>query len=714
MVHKINTHPQIQILVVCIVLAVVTLAVFWQVKHHDFVNFDDHIYVTENRHIQSGITLTGLHWAFSTTYAEFWHPLTWLSLMLDYQLYGLNAGGYHLTNLLLHIMSTLLLFWLFHRMTGALWKSAFIAALFALHPLHVESVAWVSERKDVLSAFFWMLTLCLYVYYTEKPVIKRYWLVLLCFACGLMSKSMVVTLPVVLILLDYWPLGRLQSQAIKTGATPVVTASANQGQQKTRSKNKTPKNNISPSIDRKLPETKIAGIIPSWQLWEKIPFFALSAVFSIITIYAQYKPPESHFPLSSRIANAFVSFVTYLVKLFWPHDLTVFYPFPHQLSAWQIAGAILLMIVISTAVMITIKRLPYLFVGWLWYAITLLPVIGIIQVGDFAMADRYMYLPAIGISLMLAWGVPSLFRRADLRQKILIPAGISVLAILAVLSWQQCRYWKNSIDLFSHALQVTKNNVLAHNSLGAALFEAGRVKEAIANYQAAVEINPYNDKAHSNLGLALAAEGKIEEAITHYRAAIDFNPKSEAAHVNMGSALARAGKYEEAANHYRTAIKLNPHYDDAYYNFANLLVKQGKVEEALTHYRRAVEINSGHQEALANAADILVRQGKIAEAAESYRQILKINPASFKALNNLGVNLEKQLQHDEAVYYYRQALNIEPSNPGVHFNLGVALGNKGDLDGAIEHFRRAVSLDPRFDEAAKMLKTAERMQQNSR
>lgn len=714
MITKINTHPKIQILIVCVVLAVVTLAVFWQVKHFDFVNFDDQIYVTENRHIQSGITPDAFRWAFSTTYAEFWHPLTWLSLMVDYELFGLNAGGYHLTNLILHILSTLLLFWLFHRMTGAVWRSTFIAALFALHPLHVESVAWIAERKDVLSAFFWMLTLCLYVYYTEKPVVRRYWIVLLCFACGLMSKSMVVTLPVVLILLDYWPLDRIQSQTIKTSLAPVTTAFTNQGQQKPKSKNKTAKENISSSTDRKLPQTKIAGIIPLWQLWEKIPFFVLSAVFSIITLYAQYKPPEKYLPFDSRLANAFVSFVTYLVKIFWPHDLAVFYPFPDQLPAGQVAGAALLIFIISAAVIIAIKRWPYLFVGWLWYTITLLPVIGIIQVGDFAMADRYTYLPAIGIGVMLAWGIPLLFQRADLREKILIPAGILALAILAVLSWQQCRYWKNSIDLFSHALQVTKNNTLAHNSLGVALVDAGRTKEAIAHYQAAIKINPYNDKAHSNLGLALAAEGNITQAITHYRAALDFNPNNDVAHSNIGSALVRAGKYEEAADHYRTAIKLNLNFDDAHYNFANLLMKQGKIEEALTHYRRTVEINSSHQEALANLADILVRQGKIAEAIERYRQVLKINPSSFRALNNLGVNLEKQLQHDEAIYNYRQALRIEPANPGVHFNLGVALGNKGDLDGAIEHFRKAVSLNPQFDQAAKMLKIAQQMQQKDR
>lgn len=714
MANKINIHPKIQILIVYIALTAATLAVFWQVNQYDFVNFDDHIYVTENSHIQSGITLDGLRWAMSTMNAEFWHPLTWLSLMSDYQLFGLNAGGYHVTNLLLHILSTLLLFWLFHRMTGTVWRSAFVAALFALHPLHVESVAWIAERKDVLSAFWGMLTLCAYVYYTEKPVLRRYLPVLLCFACALMSKSMVITLPAIMILLDYWPLGRLQSREGNTSSKPAVKTSPNQKQQKARlNKGALPENVTSPE-NRISSEKKLAGIIPSWQLREKLPFFAFSAVFSIITLYAHNTAPAIQFPFGARLANAFVAFVTYLGKIFWPQNLAVFYPFPDQCPAWQVGGAVFLILAISAAVIIALKRLPYLFVGWLWYATTLLPVIGIIQIGDFAMADRYTYLPSIGISIMLAWGIPPLFQRAQIRRMVLLPAGIVVLAILAVLSWQQCRYWKNSIELFSHALQVTRDNPLARNSLGVALAGVGKNKEAIAHYRAAIELNPYSDKAHSNLGLALVAEGKIDEAITHYRAAIDFDPNNEVTHSNIGIALALAGKYEEAAEHYRTAMKLNPHSDNTHNNFANLLMKQGKIEEAAMHYRRAVEINPFNQEAYANWADILVRQGKIAEAIEQYRQILKINPSSFRALNNLGVNLEKQLRHDEAIDCYRQALKIEPSNPGVHFNLGVALGNKGDLPQAIQHFRTAVALDPKFDQAGKMLKIAEQMQKENR
>jgi len=526
MLNKINISPKRQILFVYIVLTVVTLAIFWQVNQYDFIYFDDGVYVTHNSHIQSGITLDGFLWAFSTTYAEFWHPLTWLSLMFDYQLYGLNAGGYHLTNLVLHIMSALLLFWLFNRMTGAIWKSAFVAALFALHPLRVESVAWVAERKDVLSAFFWMLTLCLYVYYTEKPMVRRYLLVLLCFTCGLMSKPIVVTLPVVMILLDYWPLDRLQYNG------------------------------------RKLSETKVVGIIPLWQLREKIPFFIFSAVFSIITPYAQYtstiSPLNLKYPLGSRIANAPVSFMTYLEKTFWPHDLALGYPFSDQLPFWQVLGTTLLILIISIIVIVAVRRLPYLFVGWLWYAITILPVIGIIPIGD-PMADRYIYLPSIGIAIMLAWGIPLLFPRENLRKKILFPAGVAVLAILTVLTWKQCGYWKNNITLFSHAFQVTKDNYLLLMT-------------------------------HNNLATSLIKEGKSMEAIYHYDEAIRLKPDYAYAYNNRGSTYARLGQYQLAIKDYNEALRLKPDYTLVYKNRGLSYIKQGNKELGCRDAQKACEL----------------------------------------------------------------------------------------------------------------------------
>jgi tetratricopeptide (TPR) repeat protein len=457
MLNKINISPQNQKLIVYIFLTLATLAVFWQVTRFDFITLDDQDYIIHNNHIQSGVTPDGFHWAFSTKYFGLWNPLVWLSFMFDYKLYGLNAGGYHLTNLILHILSALLLFWLFNRMTGAVWKSAFVAAFFALHPLHVESVAWIAERKDVLSAFFWILTLCFYVYYTEKPVIKRYLLVLFCFVLALMSKPMVVTLPVVMILLDYWPLKRFQLQ----------------------------KNNL---------------IL--WQLKEKTLFFILSAILISITLYSPNKPDITQLPLVSRLANAPVSFMTYLGKTFWPHDLAIFYPFPEQLSAWQVLGTIILILIISASVIAAAKRLPYLFAGWLWFVTTLLPVIGIIQISlpaPCALADRYHYLPSIGITVMLAWGIPLLFKLKNTRRKILFPAAIVFLTILAVLSWKQCSYWKNNITLYSRALQVTKDNFLAHNNRGVVYAKIHQYQRAIEDFNTAIDLkqdyaNPYDNR----------------------------------------------------------------------------------------------------------------------------------------------------------------------------------------------------------------------------
>ena len=549
MLNKIEISSQRQKLIIYIVLTIVTLAVFWQVNKHDFVNIDDTAYVTENSHIQSGITLEGFRWAFRTTHAEFWHPLTWLSLMLDDQLHGLNAGGYHLTNLILHIMSTLLLFWLFNRMTGAIWKSAFVAALFALHPLHVESVAWIAERKDVLSAFFWMLTLCLYVYYTEKPAIKRYLLVLFCFVCALMSKPMVVTLPIVMILLDYWPLRRFESR-------------------------------------------EDHWVL--WQLKEKLPFFILSAFFSIITLHAQYNPSIERlsFPLTSRLANAPVAFMTYLEKTFWPHDMAVFYPFPYQIPLWQVLGATFLILIISVAVILRMKRLPYLFVGWLWYTITILPVIGIIQIADFAMADRYHYLPSIGIAIGLAWGIPLLIKNKVLRKNILFPVSIASIAILSVLTWQQCGYWKNSIKLFSHALQITKDNYVAHNNLGLALFDEGKIKEAMYHYHEAIRMNPDYADFYNNRGIGYFGLDKPQSAIEDYNKAIILNPNHAAACYNRGIAYVKLGQYQRAFEDLNEAIRLKPDFADAYNNRAIIYLNQGNMETGCHDAQKACTLGN--------------------------------------------------------------------------------------------------------------------------
>ena len=592
MSNKITISSGKQILIIYLVLIFVTFAVFRQVNKYDFVNIDDSVYVTENSHIQSGITLNGFRWAFSTTYAEFWHPLTWLSLMFDYHIYGLIAGGYHLTNVILHIMNTLLLFWLFKRMTGAIWRSAFVAALFALHPLHVESVAWISERKDVLSAFFWMLTLCLYVYYTEKPAIRRYLFVLFSFVCALMSKPMVVTLPVVMILLDYWPLERFQS---------------------------------------------CKSDLILWQLKEKIPFFILSTVFSVITLHSQHSGSVKYFSSVSWIANAPVSFVTYLEKTFWPHDLAVFYPFSDQLPVWQVLGATMLILVISTAVIVAVKRLPCLFVGWLWHMITLLPVIGIIRVGNAAMADRYTYLPLIGIGIMLAWGIPFLFPREDIRKKILFPAEIAVLAILAVLTWQQCCYWKNSINLSSHALLVTKSNYLAHNSLASALNEEGNFYEALYHFNKAIHIMPDYTDAYFNRGNAYAKMGQYQHAIDDYNKAITIKADYAYAYnyyYNRGIAYANIGQYQRAIYDFNEAISLKPDFANLYNNRGNAYFVLGQYQQAITDFNNTILLNSNNAAAYNNRGAIWGKLGHYQRAVEDFNEAIRLKKDYADAYNN--------------------------------------------------------------------------------
>ncbi len=547
MSDKKNADIQLQKLIVYILLILATLAVYWQVNQFNFINFDDNIYVTNNPVIQSGLSPEGFQWAFGSKYFGLWNPLVWVSFMLDYQLYGLNAGCYHLTNLFLHIMSTLLLFWLFNRMTGAIWKSAFVAAFFALHPLHVESVAWIAERKDVLSAFFWMLTLCFYVYYTEKPVIKRYLLVIFGFILALLSKPMVLTLPVIMIFLDYWPLKRFEFG-------------------------------------------KQDWIV--WQLKEKMPFFTLSAVLVFVTFHTPGNAMDiKSVPLISRLANAPVAFIAYLGKTFWPYDMAIFYPFSDNIPLWQIGGAVTLIIAISIAAVVMMKRIPCFFMGWLWYTITILPVIGIFQIGNFAMTDRYHYLPSIGIAIMLAWSVPLLFAATDGRKKIVIPATITFLAILTFLSWRQCGYWRNSSELWNHALKVTKGNYMAHNNLASDLLEKGNISKAVYHYKKAISINNYS-AAHYNMGIIYYRLGQYQQSIESFHQAIRTTPDYAAAYFNLGIVYTSMGQIQRALESYSEAIRITPNHANAFNNRAAIYLYQGQISSGCSNALKACKLGN--------------------------------------------------------------------------------------------------------------------------
>ena len=654
---------------IVILLILISFIAFGRIMANDFINFDDDIYITGNNYIKSGINTESIKWAFTSSHAANWHPLTWLSHMLDWQLFGANASGHHLVNLLLHIGSAILLFLFLNKTTGSLWPSAFVAAMFALHPLRVESVAWASERKDVLSMFLGMATIYVYALYVENHKLSKYFLCLALFALSLLAKPMLVTLPFLLLLLDYWPLGRWQ-KALKPQLLPVGNKGGlvkNKAKQRKTNSTKYKKISI-PLVDR---SKTIRSL-----LVEKLPFIFMAIASSIVTIWAQSNGGAvaylEQLPFLDRILNAIVSYVQYLIKMFWPVNLVIFYPYRQFLPFWQVFGAASILLGVSIAVIYAIKKVPFLFVGWFWYLGTLVPVIGLMQVGFQSIADRYTYFPSIGIAIILTWGVIYL-SKVKLRKIIIIPTVI-ILTALTFLTWQQCGYWKNSNSLFSHVLQATKDNYLAHNNLGLALAAEGKNEEAIAHYLKAIEINPYC-KAHFNLGVALVAQGRIEEAI----AAIKLNPNQQEAHFGLSVALVARGKN---------------------------LVAQGRIEEAITHYLSAIKINSDNADAHCNLADVFVQQNKIDQAIEHFREAVRITPSSFAALNNLGVNLEKQLKHDEAIEYYRRAVQIEPKNPGIYFNLGVALGNKGELKEAANNFRLAIKIKPDYEEARRALNLA--------
>ncbi len=632
-------------MLICLLLVLVTFTVYWNLYHCDFVNLDDPVYVTENSYVRSGITVDGIRWAFSTTsQAGFWHPLTWLSLMLDYEFYGLKPGGYHLTNLLLHIASTLLLFLVFRRMTKSLWPSAFVAALFALHPLHVESVAWIAERKDTLSTFFWMLTLCAYAYYTEKPAVHRYAVALLCFAFGLMSKPMLVTLPFVMILLDYWPLQRLYAQKTTLNspeAAPTMNAGKRKGRERTSKKNPL-KINISPQNIQKPLNAKPRQMGFLQLLQEKIPFFILTVIFSAIAFYSQYETPIKTFPLASRLANALISYIVYIEKTLWPHDLAVFYPFPHIFPIWKATGAAILLLLISIAVTLTVRRLACLFVGWFWYAGTLLPVSGIIQVGKHAMADRYTYIPLIGLFIMAAWGIPELLKKWQYRRPALFLSAALILLCLSVISWHQVGYWRDSITLFRHALSVTKDNDLAHNNLGTALREKGNIEEAIGHYREVLRIKPDDGEAHNNMGAALFAQGKIMESEFHLREALRFKPQEPEVYYNLGTVLSSQGKTGEAIRYFLEAVKIRPGYAEAHFNLANALASQGMFGEAIDHFAEVIRLNPNDEKAHTNMGRAMLIQGRIDDAIAHFREALRINPDLMLAKDNLREALEMQ------------------------------------------------------------------------
>jgi tetratricopeptide (TPR) repeat protein len=553
---------------VCCLLAVTVWCVFGQTLRHEFVNYDDDRYVYKNRVVSQGLSIKSVEWAFTHSHFSNWHPLTTISNMLDCALYGLNPGPQHLTNVLLHMATVILLFLILRQMTGSLWRSAFVAAVFSIHPLRVESVAWISARKDVLSGLFFMLTLAAYIRYVRYSFsLMRYSAVLLCFAFGLMSKPMLVTLPFVLLLLDYWPLGRLISGPIPAVAAPLAQRSAATGQY---------------TISR--------------LIIEKIPLFMLSAVFCVITVIMQEKSFEIiEVPLQWKIGNAVVSYAVYMIQMVYPVKLAVLYP--HQgnlLPFWKIGLSLIMLAGISLAFLASLKKRPYLAIGWLWYLGMLVPVIGIIQVGQQAHADRYTYLPQIGLYISLTWAMTDWSASWKPSRVVFAVSATAILAALAAVAYIQTGYWYNNITLWTHTIASTSRNNIAHSNLGLALAAEGRNDEAIMHYEQALDIKPDDALAHNNLAIAFAAEGRKAEAIMHYEQALKIKPNSVLAHNNLGLALAAEGRNDEAIMHYEQALKINPNSALTHSNLAIAFAAEGRKAEAIMHYKQSklIELKS--------------------------------------------------------------------------------------------------------------------------
>lgn len=604
-------HAFRKALIACIALAAAILLVYWPVQTFDFVNYDDTYYVTANPQVQQGLTLEGIRWSFGTFMAANWHPLTWISHMIDFEFYRFNAGGHHWNSLQIHLVNTLLLFVVLRFLTGALWSSAAVAGLFGLHPLHVESVAWIAERKDLLSGFFWILAMGLYGRYVKVPNVPRYLLVGAALALGLLSKPMVVTLPFVLLLLDYWPISRWDSA--RTVFDPWFNRS---------------------ETFRNRPLLRLAA--------EKVPLLFLVAGSCVATLLAQKAGnamvPLEMVPLDVRVGNAVVSYGVYIRKMFWPDDLAMLYTHMGMPALWKIAASGVLLVALTCLAVAQSRARPYLLVGWFWFLGTLVPVIGIVQVGSQALADRYTYLPLIGLFIVIVWGMKSIFDAVPpVRWPMAALTAVCMIALM-LLSRAQVQTWENNFTLYEQALRVTEVNPVAHNNLGAAYFAAGSCEKAIPHFQKALAIKRDYADPLINLGVCAVTEGKSRDALDYFRRAIEINPRETRVRMSLGILLMEQGFREEAEREFRQVLAMNPKHEAAHHHLGVVLLEQERLAEAYEHLRTTTQIN----------------------------------PRNGEALNNVGVTLLKQGKREDALGFFRRALLLEPGNAVYEQNMRAA------------------------------------------
>ena len=605
-------------------LVLLVLYVYAPVFKFGFIFYDDPLYVTDNRYVKGGLTTDGIRWAFTNGDVGHWHPLTWLSHMADVELFGLDPAFHHGMNLFLHLLNTLLLIALLEALTGDFWRALAVSALFALHPINVESVAWVTERKNVLSATFWFLTLLLYTAQVRRGGLVHYLGTLFVFALGLMAKPMLVTVPFVLLLLDYWPLGRW-GEGIRSLGKLIA---------------------------------------------EKMPFFVLTALSVWATLHASVVGGSlrswEEFPLADRLQNLVLAYGIYLRKLLWPADLAVFYPFPKAFSPSVVFFSGCLLTVLTWVAWARRRSLPFLIVGWLWYLGTLLPVIGIVQVGSQAMADRYAYLPLIGLYIALVWGGGDLIRKYQHRHLLALLLVAATIVPLALVTQRQIRYWQNGVTIFSRTLAVTENNYVAENNLGLSLLEQGRVQEAIGHFAAAIRIKPDFAVAYHNLGMALQAQGRFEEAVRAYRQEICINGGTGAAYYRLGIALSSLGNLPEAVAMFRKSIAYFPDAPGGYAELGTVLTGLGRFEEAKKAYEQALRLQEDHPGIHNNYAMLLMRMG----------------------------------DRQGAVKHFREALRLQPAYANAHYRLSIIFREKGDAAAAAAHLQSAIEINPEFKDMA--------------
>jgi tetratricopeptide (TPR) repeat protein len=641
-----------------LLLAIVVVLVYGRVQHFDFVDYDDSAYVTENLHVRTGLSVANIAWAFAKGYAANWIPLTSISQMLDCQLFGLESGWHHLTSVFFHTLSTLLLFGLLRRITGSTWRSLFVAFVFGLHPLHVESVAWIAERKDVLGAFFWIVTLWSYVYYVERPSRRRYVLVALSLSLGLLSKPTTVTLPFALLLLDVWPLKRIDLTGIDI--------------------------------------SELSRLIR-----EKVPLFALSAGACVVTYVVAQRDGTIQsvelIPIGVRFSNAFVSYATYFIRLVYPVRLAVFYPYPPP-TLWQTVAAVTAFLLITVLVLRSLN-FPYLFMGWFWYLGALVPVIGLVQAGAQSHADRYTYIPLIGISIMLAWGLTDWAKRWQRGPAVVAGIAIAFCAGWLIVTWRQVGYWKNSESLFRHALDVTTGNYVAHQNYGFALRQRGRVADAISQFEIAIQIRPENVESHTSLGEALLAEGRTDEAAPELLESLRLNPTYPEVHVDLGVLLDRLGRTREAAMQYQQAVDLKPDDAVAHSGLGSMLVALGQTDEGLRELYTGTQLDPSDADGHYNLGVVLAMLGRIDEALMEFSEAVRLQPDDPKAHYNRGNALALKGRTNEALEEFTTAIRLRPQYASAELNLGKVLVEMERYDEAKAHLSEALRLDPKLQEA---------------